>query len=184
MNGRKNTSLFSCLLLSLKANEDDETDYKTPLVFRCPRSPATFSRDGSHEDQEAPRRLPFPDPPLLAGGPPPRPRDPPHQRQSRLLPAPPPVVAAAAEAASRESRPGIAAAGLAGGQFVDSSLRLICCEELDGRRWQYVAEGGEASVSGRLGKGSFRAVSLQSPQSPAHDIMSFVRSYVVPGRFS
>ncbi|XP_030553715.1 protein root UVB sensitive 6 [Rhodamnia argentea] len=94
-------------------------------------------------------------------------------------PPPPPLVAAES---SREPGPQAAAFGVGGEQFVDSSMRLICCEVVDGRRWQYVAEN-EASVSGRFKKGSFRAISLQSPQSPADELMSFVRSYVVPEGF-
>ncbi|EXB80409.1 hypothetical protein L484_010979 [Morus notabilis] len=73
--------------------------------------------------------------------------------------------------------------GLIEDEFVSSSLRLICCEELDGRRWQYVAES-DASSSGRtFKKGSFRALSLQTPQAPFDDLMSFFRSYVVPEGF-
>ena len=54
--------------------------------------------------------------------------------------------------------------GLVEDEFVASSLRLICCEELDGRRWQYVAE---TEPSGRsFKKGSFRALGLLSPQVP------------------
>lgn len=49
-------------------------------------------------------------------------------------------------------------------QFVESSLRLICAEEIDGRRWNYVAEKDGA---GKFKRNSFRAVSLQSPQAPA-----------------
>ncbi|OWM84833.1 protein root UVB sensitive 6 [Punica granatum] len=70
--------------------------------------------------------------------------------------------------------------GLVDKQFVDSSLRLICCEEINGRRWKYVAEG---DGSGRFRKDSIRAISLQSPQSPVDELMSFVRSYVVPEGF-
>lgn len=70
--------------------------------------------------------------------------------------------------------------GLVDDEFVSSSLRLICCEKLDGQRWQYVAE----SDGGRsFKKGSFRALSLQTPQAPLDDLMSFVRSYVVPEGF-
>ncbi|KAK3037754.1 hypothetical protein RJ639_031125 [Escallonia herrerae] len=65
-------------------------------------------------------------------------------------------------------------------QFVDSSLRLVCCEEIDGRRWNYFAENGGSK---QLKKGAIRAVSLQSPQAPVDDLMSFVRSYVVPEGF-
>ncbi|KAK1568935.1 hypothetical protein Q3G72_030650 [Acer saccharum] len=67
-----------------------------------------------------------------------------------------------------------------GGQFVDSSLRLICREEIDGRRWNYVAE---KDGSGRFKKNSIRALSLQCPQAPTEELMSFVRSYVVPEGF-
>ncbi|KAL3729222.1 hypothetical protein ACJRO7_026339 [Eucalyptus globulus] len=97
---------------------------------------------------------------------------------SAPAPAAPPPVAAEA---SRELAAAVGV-GLAGEQFVGSSLRLICCEEIDGRRWQYVAED-EGSAPGRFRKGSFRAVGLQSPQSPADEFMSFVRSYVVPDGF-
>ncbi|KAJ7967927.1 protein root UVB sensitive 6-like [Quillaja saponaria] len=65
-------------------------------------------------------------------------------------------------------------------EFIDSSLRLICCEEIDGRRWKYVAEN---DGSGSFKKGSFRALSLQTPQAPLDELMSFVRSYVVPEGF-
>lgn len=60
--------------------------------------------------------------------------------------------------------------GLVEGQFVDSSLRLICSEDIDGRRWNYVAE---RDGSGSYKKNSFRAVSLQSPQAPAEVTFSF-----------
>ncbi|KAK1370557.1 protein root UVB sensitive 6 [Heracleum sosnowskyi] len=67
-------------------------------------------------------------------------------------------------------------------QFVDSSLRLICSEEIDGRRWNYFAEdGGGGSV--KFKKGSIRSVSLQSPKAPVDELVSFVRSYVVPEGF-
>lgn len=53
-------------------------------------------------------------------------------------------------------------------QFLDSSLRLICCEEIDGRRWKYYAEnvGVRANGSKALKRSSIRAVSLQTPQAP------------------
>lgn len=58
-------------------------------------------------------------------------------------------------------------------QFVDSSLRLICSEEIDGRRWNYFAEdGGGGSV--KFKKGSIRSVSLQSPKAPVD--VSFISS--------
>lgn len=53
--------------------------------------------------------------------------------------------------------------GLVQDEFVDSSLRLICCEEIDGRRWKYLAEN---DGSGQFKNGSIRAVGLQSPQAP------------------
>ena len=53
--------------------------------------------------------------------------------------------------------------GIVENQFIDSSLRLICCEEIDGRRWNYVADN---EPSGRSKNGSIRAVCLQTPQAP------------------
>ncbi|CAL4972776.1 unnamed protein product [Urochloa decumbens] len=66
---------------------------------------------------------------------------------------------------------------------------FLCLEEVDGRRWSYVVDGGGA-VRGR-GRGasagpagaSVRAVPLQSPLPPAEEIMAFIRSYVVPEGF-
>ncbi|GLU06057.1 hypothetical protein SLE2022_231210 [Rubroshorea leprosula] len=66
-------------------------------------------------------------------------------------------------------------------QFLHSSFRLICCEEIDGRRWQYVAERDAPGLA--LKNNSIRALSLQSPQPPVDQLMSFVRSYVVPEGF-
>ncbi|RVW44394.1 Protein root UVB sensitive 6 [Vitis vinifera] len=42
--------------------------------------------------------------------------------------------------------------GIVDEQFVDASLRLICCEEINGRRWNYVVdnEGGQWSGQKRL----------------------------------
>ncbi|PRQ19635.1 putative Root UVB sensitive family [Rosa chinensis] len=68
-----------------------------------------------------------------------------------------------------------------GDDFVGSSFRLICCEEIDGRRWNYVAEPD--SSTGTFKKGSFRALSLHSPQPPLEVLKSFVTSYVVPEGF-
>lgn len=48
-------------------------------------------------------------------------------------------------------------------EFVGSSFRLICCEEMDGRRWKYVAE---KDPSGGFKKNSFRALTLHTPQAP------------------
>ncbi|KAF3682327.1 Protein root UVB sensitive 6 [Capsicum annuum] len=81
-------------------------------------------------------------------------------------------------------------------QFVDSSLRLLCCEEIDGRRWKYFTDESSCSSSsgGRVGGGCeqlklkkkknvIRAVSLHSPQAPIEEFMAFIRSYVVPEGF-
>ncbi|KAK6159725.1 hypothetical protein DH2020_003106 [Rehmannia glutinosa] len=78
--------------------------------------------------------------------------------------------------------------GLVNDQFVDSSLRLICCEEVEGRQWQYFAEnnnniGVRSSGSKKLKKNSIRAVSLQTHQAPVDELMAFIRSYVVPEGF-
>ncbi|KAF9587170.1 hypothetical protein IFM89_039610 [Coptis chinensis] len=75
-------------------------------------------------------------------------------------------------------------------QFINSSLRVICCEELDGRRWKYVAEtdtssssSSSAKFNNRPSSSSVRAISLQAPQPPIDEFMSFIRSYVVPEGF-
>nr|KYP52099.1 UPF0420 protein C16orf58 isogeny [Cajanus cajan] len=62
------------------------------------------------------------------------------------------------------------------------SLRMICCEELDGRRWKYVAE---TDAHGQFKPDSFRPLSVQNPQlqAPIDEFLSFVRSYVVPEGF-
>ncbi|KAL3635211.1 Protein root UVB sensitive 6 [Castilleja foliolosa] len=70
--------------------------------------------------------------------------------------------------------------------FVDPSSRLICCEEIDGRRWKYFAENPgviRGNDSKQLKRSAIRAVSLQAPQAPIDDLMAFVRSYVVPEGF-
>ncbi|CAO1942556.1 unnamed protein product [Urochloa humidicola] len=66
---------------------------------------------------------------------------------------------------------------------------FLCLEEVDGRRWSYVVDGGGAvrgrgrgAVAGPSGA-SVRAVPLQSPLPPAEEIMAFIRSYVVPEGF-
>lgn len=71
--------------------------------------------------------------------------------------------------------------GLVEEEYVNSSLRVICREEIDGRRWQYVTD--KDTAAGKFRKGSVRAVSLQTPLSPADEFMSFIRSYVVPEGF-
>ncbi|WCJ18707.1 hypothetical protein M5689_001036 [Euphorbia peplus] len=70
--------------------------------------------------------------------------------------------------------------GLVEDEFVDSTLRLICCEEIEGRRWKYVAEN---DGFGHFKKNSIRAVGLQAPKPPLEELMSFVRTYVVPEGF-
>ncbi|KAG4207719.1 hypothetical protein ERO13_A03G081200v2 [Gossypium hirsutum] len=70
--------------------------------------------------------------------------------------------------------------GLVGDEFRDSSLKLICCEEIDGRRWKYVAE---KDSFGNFKNNSIRTVSLHTPQAPLDELMSFIRSYVVPEGF-
>ena len=60
--------------------------------------------------------------------------------------------------------------GIVEDQFIDSSLRLICSEEIDGRRWNYVAEN---DLSGRSKNGSIRAVCFQKPQAPI-DVSSYI----------
>ncbi|KAL6552286.1 Protein root UVB sensitive 6 [Orobanche hederae] len=108
---------------------------------------------------------------------------------ANLASAPPPSPASAAVAAlDRALVQEFSFGGLANDQFLDSSLRLICCEEIDGRRWQYFAEnnynnGFRSSGSKQLKKNSIRAVSLQTPQAPVEELMAFIRSYVVPEGF-
>ncbi|KAG9130335.1 hypothetical protein Leryth_004259 [Lithospermum erythrorhizon] len=67
--------------------------------------------------------------------------------------------------------------GIISEKYVGSSLRLICCEEVDGRRFKYFAD-----LDGSRNN-SIRAVSLHSPQAPIQGAMSFFRSYVVPEGF-
>ncbi|GFY94381.1 root UVB sensitive protein [Actinidia rufa] len=75
-----------------------------------------------------------------------------------------PLSSAHVAAESGGLRPEAANLGLVEEQFVDSSFRLICCEEIDGRRWKYFAENGGGSK--RFKKGSIRAVCLRTPQAP------------------
>ena len=46
--------------------------------------------------------------------------------------------------------------GLVEEEYVNSSLRLICCEEIDGRRWNYVAE--KDALSRTFKKNSIRTL--------------------------
>lgn len=89
---------------------------------------------------------------------------------ANLASAPPPSPAAALVAA-QEQIPiqDSSFGGLVDDQFLNSSFKLICCEEIDGRRWQYFAESNSSVGSGgskQLRKNSIRAVSLQTPQAP------------------
>ncbi|RZR75090.1 hypothetical protein BHM03_00049155 [Ensete ventricosum] len=46
--------------------------------------------------------------------------------------------------------------------------RVLCCEEIDGRRWSYVVDDG--GHPGRARRGSaVRAVAMQSPMAPLED---------------
>ncbi|XP_072999692.1 protein root UVB sensitive 6 [Typha latifolia] len=61
--------------------------------------------------------------------------------------------------------------------------RVLCWEEIDGRRWSYVVDT-ESRHGKRARKGSaVRAVPMQSPAAPVEELMSFIRSYVVPEGF-
>lgn len=60
-------------------------------------------------------------------------------------------------------------------EFVNSSLRLICSEEIDGRRWSYVAE---KDASGRFKKGSsIRALSSHNPHTPPIEVQFYKFSF-------
>ncbi|GJN14440.1 hypothetical protein PR202_gb01267 [Eleusine coracana subsp. coracana] len=63
---------------------------------------------------------------------------------------------------------------------------VLCFEEVEGRRFSYVIDGPGASVKAKGSASfgvSFKAVPLQSPLPPVEEIMSFIRSYVVPEGF-
>ncbi|KAL3355990.1 hypothetical protein AABB24_016917 [Solanum stoloniferum] len=94
-------------------------------------------------------------------------------------------LASAPSVPSVGSLPKNASFGVVDQQFVDSSLRLLCCEEIDGRRWKYFADESVGSEQLKLKKkkNAIRAVSLHSPQAPAEEFMAFIRSYVVPEGF-
>ncbi|XP_064960306.1 protein root UVB sensitive 6-like isoform X2 [Musa acuminata AAA Group] len=59
---------------------------------------------------------------------------------------------------------------------------VLCWEEIDGRRWSYVVDVDGTPGRARRGS-SVRAVPMQSPVAPLEELMSFVRSYVVPEGF-
>ncbi|XP_060194849.1 protein root UVB sensitive 6 [Lycium barbarum] len=87
-------------------------------------------------------------------------------------------------ASSSSSPPPLSSEASFGGQFVDSSLRLLCSEEIDGHRWNYFADDSlKCGGPDHFKKNSIRAVSLHSPQAPAQEFMAFIRSYVVPEGF-
>nr|GMD40765.1 protein root UVB sensitive 6 [Ipomoea batatas] len=75
--------------------------------------------------------------------------------------------------------------------LLDTSSRLLCCEEIDGRMWKYFPDGSvSCGAMQPKKKSSIRAVGLHSPQTPIdvsflplRDLMAFVRSYVVPEGF-
>lgn len=86
---------------------------------------------------------------------------------ANLASAPPPSPSEAAVAPQELKTSSFS--GLVDDQFLNSSLRLICCEEIDGRRWQYFADDniGVSNVAVKqLKKNSIRAVSMQTPLSP------------------
>lgn len=73
------------------------------------------------------------------------------------------------------SSPPLSAALVDSSEFVNSSLRLICSEEIDGRRWSYVAE---KDASGRFKKGSsIRALSSHNPQTPPIEVQFYKFSF-------
>ncbi|KAG6487070.1 hypothetical protein ZIOFF_055652 [Zingiber officinale] len=83
-------------------------------------------------------------------------------------------------------------AGIKFGTAIDPGLalvapaapRVLCCEEIDGRRWSYVLDDVEGPPGTKARKGpSLRAVPMQSPVDPLEEMMSFIRSYVVPDGF-
>ncbi|KAL3515788.1 hypothetical protein ACH5RR_022690 [Cinchona calisaya] len=91
-------------------------------------------------------------------------------------PSPPQAAAAERDGFRRD----VASFGLVEDQFLNSSLKLICREEIDGRRWEYFAD---LDNSKPFKKNSIRAVSLHSRQAPVDELAAFIRSYVVPEGF-
>ncbi|EPS66086.1 hypothetical protein M569_08690, partial [Genlisea aurea] len=103
---------------------------------------------------------------------------------AKLASAPP--LSQAVEAQETEFVQDVRFGGQIEDQFLDSSLRLICSEEIDGRRWRYFAEvsgGGRSGGPRQWKKNSIRAVSLHNPLAPVDELLAFVRSYVVPEGF-
>ncbi|KAG0463350.1 hypothetical protein HPP92_018854 [Vanilla planifolia] len=62
-----------------------------------------------------------------------------------------------------------------------AATTVLCCEEIDGRRWNYVVEANRPRMLRR--GSSLKLVSLQSPVAPIDEMFSFIRSYVVPEGF-
>ncbi|KAL4575588.1 hypothetical protein LXL04_022436 [Taraxacum kok-saghyz] len=96
---------------------------------------------------------------------------------ANLASSPPPSVVAPPESKSLEAT----SFGLVEDQFVDASLRLTCYEEVDGRKFKYLAPSH--GVKFNKGSNSIRVVTLQSRKAPADEFISFIRSYVVPEGF-
>ncbi|KAI5658187.1 hypothetical protein M9H77_26980 [Catharanthus roseus] len=101
---------------------------------------------------------------------------------ANLASAPSPSLPIPTVVAEAERARDVASFGLVEEQFVNSSLRLICREEIDGRRWEYFADINNKSKQFKK-TSAIRVVSLQSPQGPINELMSFIRSYVVPEGF-
>ena len=72
------------------------------------------------------------------------------------------------------NQPPLSQSALLEDEFIGSTSRLICCEEIDGRRWKYVAE---SDASGRFKKNSIRAVGLQTPQAPVEVSGFYLMNY-------
>ncbi|KAH0460154.1 hypothetical protein IEQ34_010817 [Dendrobium chrysotoxum] len=95
-----------------------------------------------------------------------------------LLPPPPPPMAPDQVVAAQVRFGGPTADTHA---TVEAQPRVLCCEEIDGKRWNYVVEAEGPRMSRR--GSSLKAVSLQSPGAPIDEIFAFIRSYVVPEGF-
>lgn len=83
--------------------------------------------------------------------------------RTTLASSPPPPQAADQIQATTEVKFGPKMQEFAAAESMNS--RVLCCEEIDGRRWNYVVEM-EGSRSIKKGA-SVRVVSLQSPMTPA-----------------
>ncbi|KAJ4748248.1 Protein root UVB sensitive 6 [Rhynchospora pubera] len=56
---------------------------------------------------------------------------------------------------------------------------VLCWEEVEGRKWRYVVD----SDKNARGVRSVKAVAMQNPAPPIEDVVSFIRSFVVPEGF-